>query len=225
MTEPARPLILQIVYHLPLALVLTASVIGCSRYRRLTPSLQALVLLAGFDALSEVVGTVLFLRRIPNVFLSPLVLIGEMGLWLLLYSRALQLAWLRQAAPWIWGVLVVYVLLDNRLLAPNSLDYLPSLRVISDLLPLLLALLYFRQLLNELLVERLSRDPLFWLSAGLVLYTLGDLFIALFSNFLFSHFSHELNRTIWLIHNALNSVLYTCYCVALLLRPAGRPAA
>ena len=209
---------LRVLYYLPLALVLIASGLGVSRYRRLAPSLRALALLACFDALMELTGTVLLWLHVPNIFLFPLILVGEMGLLLLTYSRALQSAAFRRLAPWAFGLLAAYALL-NSMLAPGTLDYRPSLRVIGDLLPLLLAGLYFRQLLNELRVEQLTRDPLFWLSSGLVLYTLGDLLIALFSNYLFSNFSRQLNMTIWFIHNFLNTVLYICYCLAL-----GRPA-
>lgn len=209
---------LRVLYLLPPVLVLVASILGVSRYRRLAPSLRALTLLACFDALMELISTTLLLLKIPNIFLFPLILVGEMGLLLLTYSRALQSAAFRRLAPWVFGLLAAYALL-NSTLAPGIIDYLPSLRVLGDLLPLVLAGLYFRKLLNELRVERLTRDPLFWLSSGLVLYALGDLLIALFSNYLFSNFSRQLNMTIWFIHNSLNTVLYACYCVAL-----GRPA-
>ncbi|RZK44779.1 MAG: hypothetical protein EOO59_21600, partial [Hymenobacter sp.] len=219
MHESVLPLPIRVLYFLPLALVLAASLLGWRRYRQLVPSMRALALLAGFDALMELLGFVLLWLHVPNIFLFPLILVGEMGLLLLTYSRALQSAGFRRVAPWIFGLLALYALL-NSALAPGTLDYRPSLRVIGDLLPLLLAGLYFRQLLNELRVEQLTRDPLFWLSSGLVLYTLGDLLIALFSNYLFTTFSRDLNRLIWLIHNFLNAVLYACYCVALWL-PAG----
>lgn len=226
MHESVSPLLLRLLAHVPLVLVMLASARGLSRYTQYPPTLRALTLLACFDALMELLNYVLLWLNLPNLFLMPLVLVGELGLLLLVYGRALQSNTFWRLAPWGFGLLVAYAPLGS-VLAPGTIEYWPSLRVVANLVPLLLAGLYFRQLLNELRVARLSADPLFWLSIGLVLYTLGDLLIGLFSNYLFSTFSHELNRAVWFIHTFLNIVLYFCYCVALWLRPAqlAKPAA
>ena len=95
----------------------------------------------------------------------------------------------------------------------------PAVQVIESLLILGMAGLYFRKLLNELQVPNLARDPMFWVSAGLVLYSLSKLLIALFSNYMLEHYSRQLSLTAWTMNGLLTVVLYLCYLRALWLRP------
>ncbi|TVT41804.1 hypothetical protein FNT36_10300 [Hymenobacter setariae] len=208
-----------ILYNTPMTLVIIASIWGIMCFRQLPPSLRALVLLLCFDAIMESTGSLLQYFKRPNLFLFPIVIVGEAGLMLLLYTRALQSAWLQRVAPWIVGFLTAYALLDT-LLVPGTVRFRPSLQVMSDLLSLYLGGMYFRKQLNELQVARLERDPLFWISAGLVLTSLGNLLISLFSNYLLLNYSQQFNIYIWRIHTVFVGLLYTCYCIALWLRPA-----
>lgn len=201
-----------------LLIVIVASVWGIVCFRQLPPSLRALTLLVCFDTVIESIGMALLWLRMPNLFLFPIAIVGEAGLLLLLYSRALQSRLLKRLTPWLLGLLVVYALFDSWLV-PGLVRFRPSLQVTGDLLSLTLGGLYFRKLMNELHVARPERDPLFWISTGLVVTSLGNLFISLFSNYLLQNYPPELNRYIWRIHTILVGLLYTCYCVALWLRP------
>jgi len=207
-----------IFYNTPIVLIIIASIWGLVCFRQLPPSLRALVLLLCFDAIMECTGSLLQYLKIPNLFLFPIVIVGEAGLLFLLYVRALQSAWLQRLAPWVVGCLALYALLDT-LLVPGTVRFYPSLQVMSDLLSLYLGSMYFRKQLNELQVARLERDPLFWISAGLVLTSTSNLLISLFSNYLLNNYSQQFNSYIWRIHTALIALLYICYCLALWLRP------
>jgi len=79
--------------------------------------------------------------------------------------------------------------------------------------------LYFWKLLSELQVRYLAKEPMFWVSTGLLVYFLGYLQIALFSNYLLQHYSLQFNRNVWAVHTLLSIVLHSCYCVALWMRP------
>jgi hypothetical protein len=59
---------------------------------------------------------------------------------------------------------------------------------------------------------------MFWVSTGLFIYFLGYVQIALFSNYLL-RYSQQLNLTIWVIHALLYMLLYSCYSLALWMRP------
>ena len=84
--------------------------------------------------------------------------------------------------------------------------------------------MYFRELLNELRVARLERDPLFWVSVGLALYFLGYILIALFSNYMLQHYSLQFNKNVWSIHFVLSLLLHSSYAGALWLQPANASA-
>ena len=105
------------------------------------------------------------------------------------------------------------------MLLSKSVQFFPSLMVTESLLALVLVGLYFRKLLQELRVQRLSHDPMFWVSTGVLLYFLGKLQIGLFSQYAMQHYSKAFNKWMWAIHALLLLVLHSCYCLALWIRP------
>jgi hypothetical protein len=211
-------------YHglsdLNLLLAVIAGLVGLVRYRLVAPSLRLVALLAIFDALAELtfflIGTLL---HTPNLFMAPLIIVGEVLLAALAYGRALQSAAFNKALPWLLGLFGTYALVES-LLRLSATRHLVSLEIISNLLQLGLAGLYFQKLLNELRVKRLWADPFFWLSAALAVYGLGNLLISLSSNYVLTHCSLQLQRIILLgVRNTFNIQLYLAYCLALCLRP------
>ena len=206
---------------LTILLVIAASVSGISRFRRLLPSQRHLTLLACFDATIEL--TAKFLSQVvhlkSNLFLFPIVLTGEVALLALLYRRALQSPVFTKVLPWIVGLFGLYALLDY--LAPHTaVHYAPGVQVVSYLLILGMAGLYFRKLLNDLQLARLSQEPVFLLSVGLTIYSLGSLLIALFSNYIIAHYSRTTQIiVIDGIRNLFNVELYACYIAVLWMPP------
>lgn len=201
-------------------MVLVASLIGLARYRRLPLSLRYLTLLACFDVLMELISKILDdVLDVRNLFLLPFVSIGEITLLALAYRQVLQSAAFSKAMPWLLGLFSVHALF----ISFSQLGIVPhaiGLEIIVDLLMLGLAGLYFRKLLDELQVEQLRYAPFFWVSVGLAVYGLGNLLISLFSNYLLTHCSVQLQLIImWGVRNLFNVLLYICYCVALWLRP------
>lgn len=213
--------------HLSIGPVIIASLIGLTRYRRLSPGLRYLTLLACFDVLMELISAIV--PRLPgvhsNLFLLPFIITGEFILLALAYRQVLQLPVFSKALPWLLGLFSAYALFVS-FSQLGIVRHATSLEITVDLLTLGLAGLYFRKLLNELRVEQLRYDPFLWVSAGLVVSGLGNLLISLFSNYLLTHCSIQLQLIIiWGVRNLFNIVLYASYCVALWVAPAqGRPA-
>lgn len=213
--------------HLSIGPVIIASSIGLMRYRRLPPSLRYLTLLACFDVSMELISSLL--PHIPsvksNLFLIPFVIIGEFLLLALVYRQVLQSVAFTKALPWLLGIFSAYALFVS-FSQLSIVGHAIGLEIVVNLLTLSLAGLYFRKLLNELHIERLRHDPFFWVSVGLVINGLGNLLISLFSNYILTHCSVQLQLIImWGVRNLFNVILYLSYCVALWLAPLqGRPA-
>lgn len=201
-------------------MVLITSVVGVVRYRQLPLSLRYLALLACFEALMKIVCLLFFnIFHVANLFLFPFISVSELTLLALAYRQVLQSDTFSRVMPWVLGLSSAYALLAN-LPHLHTSHYTTSLSIISDLLTIALAGLYFRKLLNELQVERLRLDPFFWVSAALVVHGLGDLVIVLFSNYLISHCSLLLQKLVLLgVRNIFNLLLYVSYFLALALRP------
>jgi hypothetical protein len=204
--------------RLTLVPVIIAALLGGLRYKRLQPSLRYLAAgLIGFILPMEVVGLVLLLQQRNNLFLMPIYTVGELWLLGLVYRATLQSAAFTRSLPWVVGGFTAYATLDS-LLGADLTQFRPGQQVVQSILVLSFVGLYLRKLLQELTVHRLGREPMFWVSTGLLIYFLGYLQIALFSNYLL-HYSDQLNMNIWAVHSLLFILLYCCYSMALWLRP------
>lgn len=188
------------------------------RWRRLPRNLQYVAVLTLFELPLELLGFGLLLLKRNNLFLMPIYTVGELVILGLLYERNLRSAFFTRALPWILTGFTAYVVVDS--LSGAVLHWFrPGQQVLQSLLVLGMVVLYFRKLLNELRVRSLEREPMFWVSTGLVIYFLGYLQIALFSNYLLSHYSAQFNINVWSVQVLLSIVLHSCYALALWIRP------
>ena len=202
-------------YLVPLVM---AGVSGLVLFRRLPLGLRYLAVLTWFGLGVELVAALLRLQHRPNLFLIPLDVAGELWLLSLVYDWGLERPAYSRARPWVVGTFVLYAAVSFLLLS-KSVQFFPSLMVTESLLALVLVGLYFRKLLQELRVQRLSHDSMFWVSTGVLLYFLGKLQIGLFSQYAMQHYSKAFNKWMWTIHALLLLVLHSCYCLALWIRP------
>lgn len=208
-------------HSLPVIL-LVVGLLGLARYRSLQPELRWLVGLIWFGLVMEVVSQTSTQLYHTNLWTIPIDAVGELGLMSMVFARALRSRAFLRVQPWLLSAFALYAVASSGLtleISRAAARFKPGLQVIESLLLMGMAALYFRKLLNELRVVALGRDPMFWVSAGLVIYSLSKLLIALFSNFILEHYSQQLNLTVWTIHGLLTIVLYLCYLRALWLRP------
>lgn len=207
----------QILMRLTLVPMAIAGVIGVVQFRHLPLDLRYLTVLIWYVLPLNTLGLVLMLQRHNNLFIMPIYTAGEFALLALVYRHALQSSTFNRMLPWLVAGFTAYVLFDS--LQPNRLAvFRPGQQVIQCLLVLWLVVLYFRKLLRELRATPLRQDPMFWVSAGLLLYFLGYLQIALFGDYLL-RYSKEFNQLVWAVHSVLFMALYGCYSLALCLPP------
>jgi len=219
MTVPSYTFVQLFKFAAPLPFVVGAALLGAVRYRHLPASLRRLAWLAWFEMPLELWGTGLSFFRHNNLFIMPLYTVGELALLALVYGAARRSAAFSRTVPWVVGSFTAYALFDSLAAADLSAWFRPGQQVVQSLLILGLVGLYCHRLLQAP-VPRLGREPLFWVSAGLALYFLGYLQIALFSNYMLRHYSLAFNRHVWEVHLGLFVLLHGCYCWALALRPA-----
>lgn len=211
-------LLQQVLVRLTLLPVALAALIGVLRYRQLAPSLRPLAIgISAFLLPLGLLGLGLLQLHRNNLFIIPIYGIGELCMLALMYSRALQSPTFSRLWPWVVGGFAVYALLDSWLVA-NFLTFRSSQQVLQSILVLGMVGLYFRKLLSELRVARLTQEPMVWVSTGLLIYFLGYLQIALYSNYLL-RYSLQLNMNIWAVHSWLFIVLHCFYSWALWLTP------
>lgn len=214
---PSSPLIWFQLY-LPLLALLVAAAGGLWHYRRLPAQLRYLAGAVSWVLLVQCVAQLLVRYRLLTQHLAPIEAAGEFALLALAYRAALRSPAFSRWLPWLVGGLAVNALVSG--LAESGASWFrPGLQVLESALLLVLVALYFRKLLSELAIGHLERDPMFWLSTGLLIYSLGSIQISLFSNYLLQCYSDQLRSTVWFAQALLALILYSCYALALWMRP------
>lgn len=149
----------------------------------------------------------------PNLFLLHLYTIGDFIILTLIF---------RQVLPRVafWALILVFPLFAvinsiffEKMMTMNVLN-----RSISAFLLMFYALSFFMKTLREMKIKRLEKEPLFWISVGVLFYNAGSFFIFLFSKDI-TPFS-EIWLTYFGIHSIFGIILYLFYTIALWVRPA-----
>lgn len=89
---------------------------------------------------------------------------------------------------------------------------------IESLFLIFFALSYFYKTMQELKVKHLEKEPMVFISIGILLYFSSSLFIFLFTNYVDSETSTLF--LIWGIHGIFSIILNLFYAIALWLQPA-----
>ena len=198
--------------------VVVAGAVGVVRFRHLPHPLRYLVAIIIAALLVELVSRVLIIWHQSNLFLAYIDTLLEFGLLAGLFRLVL---WPSAVSRWLPAVVVVFSLSSLLpYLQPTDLMQFNTLqRLAESLLVLGLVLLYFYKIIRELVIVHLTREPLFVISVGLLLYFSGNVFIFISSNYVLQH-SPELGWKLWAIHALLYAVLNSLYAVALWISPS-----
>jgi len=81
---------------------------------------------------------------------------------------------------------------------------------------IILACLYFTELLSR--NERINflQEPMFWLATGVFLFNTGEFFYSLFSDYLIKNHLDKPRKIFSSINNKLIWVLYTCIAISII---------
>jgi hypothetical protein len=200
----------------PLVLVFVAGLVGALRFKHLDPALRCLAGLAFFELFIELLS-----RSVtPNLFLFPADTMVEFGLLAWMYRRVF---WPSALSRWLPAVVVIFGAssLVSYAEPATLLQFNTMQRLVESVLILGLVLLYFYKVIRELVIVRLEREPLFWVSVGLLLYFAGNVFIFVSSNYVIRQ-STALSMRLWNTHAVLYMVLYGLYAWALWISPSSR---
>jgi len=208
----------RIVFEASFFVVIFAGVVGLVRFRHLQPPLRYLLSLVLFTAVIEVVSRIRSNHYQSNLFLLPLDTLVEFGLLAGLYRQALSPSAVSRWLPAVAGLFALVSLFSYREQAAIE-QFNTVQRFAESLLVLGLVLLYFYKVIRELAIIRLEREPMFWISVGLLVYFAGNLFVFVFSNYIIRQ-SSAVSTQLWGIHALLYTGLYALYAWALWIKPS-----
>ncbi len=123
--------------------------------------------------------------------------------------------------PWLKKLILIFVPLVMALVIVNGI-YIEGIWAFpatsnsaQSLLFILLALLYFYQLLTRQEVVYIEKQGLFWINAGVLIYFTSNVFLFMLYNRLVD--AGEWN--LWIIHSVTNIIANILYTIGLLCKP------
>lgn len=119
-----------------------------------------------------------------------------------------------------WGIATFFLLfvLTDMIWISGIAQFNSYSTAIEGLILIFLSLCWFYKTLQELKIKHLEREPLFWISTGILLYFSSNLFIFLFTNYVNS--SNRALFIIWGIHGIFSILLNIFYTIALWVKPS-----
>lgn len=100
-------------------------------------------------------------------------------------------------------IFIIFFILNTAFLQPIT-ELQGYTRSVSAVLLLSNSILYFSQLLKSLPSTNITSYGPFWINVGVLFYFSLNLFVFIFSNFVFTHLSAELINIFWGFHNVSN---------------------
>jgi hypothetical protein len=200
--------------------VIVATVVGVTRFKRLLPTLRGVAVLVICELFIEVLSRIVAAWQGTNLFILSIDTLLEFTLLAWVYRRALAPS---TTSRWLGAVVVVFALgsLLTYLQPASFIRFNTLQRFVESLLVLSLTIQYFIKVIRELVIIRLERDPMFWVSVGLLVYFSSNVFIFISSNYVVQR-SEALSMKLWIIHAILYMVLNSFYAVALWITPSTR---
>lgn len=191
--------------------------IGLIRYKALDSARRLIWCLMLCSLVSNAVQITLALQRIPNLFIAHFYVLVEFVFLMLIYQQSLNKSlsawWVRLSLVGFVAFSLVNAFYIQGLSANNSYQ-----RTLEAVMVIAWILFYFYKTMQELKVQKISKEPMFWFSSGALLYFAGTLFIYLFSNYLL-RYSKSLAVAIWAAHAFFLIIFYISTAVALWINP------
>ncbi|MEM9921823.1 MAG: hypothetical protein AAF990_27210 [Bacteroidota bacterium] len=194
--------------------VLVPFVIFIVRYKNINRSQKLLGLLLVFSIITEITSFIFGKLEQNNLFLFHLYTLAESLLIGVLYRKELKSTVGQKTIDGLLIVFVVFTIFSTVFIEPLD-KFNAYVRAVESLLIIFLTIAFFYKIMKEVVIKRLERLPLFWMSVGLLIYFSAGLFIFIFSNYILP--SVKLSYTFWGIHAILNIMLNLFYIITLLV--------
>ena len=206
----------QFIFNFSTVPLVVACGVGVFRYRRLDPTRRYLVWLSLLALAVTAASLTLAHFKRPNLVLVPIDTAIEFTLLALMYRRTLRPMAITRYLLAAIGLFLLGTVLSFRPRLDTA-EFSPVQHFVESV-AVLVGLYFRRKLTRPVSLASLEREPMFWVSVGLLLYFSGSILIFLSSN-AWLRLSVATSRTVWAIHALLYIFLNCFYVVALCVNP------
>lgn len=176
--------------------------------------------------LVELIANLLWFNQMRNLAVYNTFAIINFNFIVLIYFKRFGKIWKRILTIVICGF-NGFFLIDTLLIKEiNSYAYYlnSNITTTASLIYIAIGIKYFSKLLKEVKYQKLEKNPLFWFSAGIILYYSGTLILFLLSNQVSTNpeeytLYYEIALAGWGLNSIFNMVLNTAYSIALWVNP------
>lgn len=201
-----------------MASVLVPLLIGISINRRRDSYVKILIIGLLISAFTDSINLLFFRRNhLPTAILFHIYTVLEFCVLALLYKHLFHKERIKKNINIVILLFFVFKILDISFF--TSIQESDTLAMtLESVVMITFGILYFDQVLREMVIPNLEKHPVFWINSGILIYFSGSLFLFLFSDFIFS-FSGQISYwSFWSIHSLLTIIKYTLFSIGLWLQ-------
>lgn len=166
--------------------------------------------------MADITGALIKMQHIPNEhFYNRFVIPVEFLFFLWLFNKSLEAQSHRRLTVIFAILYLAAVFIDGFYISSHPLYFCSLSYSVGNLVLLASVLLFFIQLTNSDKVLQYSRNMMFWISAGLLIYYLGSFPYYALKN-TFAHQHKHANVIYYYIALTLDCIMYTMFSIALI---------
>lgn len=179
------------------------------QWNKLPKDITMLRVILMCSVVCDIIGLILGLVfSIHNLFVGNIYMFIQFAL--LLYIFSLQFG-RKKNLDITFGILVVLYAVAL-ILSRNNTDLTSISNALASLVLIIVSIMFFYKLLNELKVESIHRQPILWIAFAALFYYSGNLFVFLAFSYLIKT-GYLLD--VWTLHQILNIIKNIFFAVAL----------
>jgi hypothetical protein len=202
--------------YITLLVILASIVVFFIKYAHTGKALRLLGAFLLITFAAESYANYLLYHEIRNLYIYHLLVPVQYSLLAVIYAYAIENTIMKKviliSVPLFIATSALFASTIQPLTAYNS--YAASIK---NILLTVWVLCYYRELFVLLHVSHIEREPFFWISTGILFYSLGDFFVEGLMNYLISH-NRALAEKMYYVYFLLNLLLYFTFMMAFLCK-------
>jgi hypothetical protein len=202
--------------YITLLIILGSIILFFIKYAHTTKELRLLGAFLLVTFVFELYANYLLYYSIRNLYVYHILIPVQYALLAGIYVYAIENLVLKRVILFSIPLFIVISAVFAFTIQPLS-EYNSYAVSIKNILLASWVLCYYRELFVLLHVSRIEQEPLFWISTGILFYSLGDFFVEGLMNYLISH-SMDLAKKFYYIYYLFNILLYITFIMAFLCK-------
>ena len=187
---------------------------GIFIYNRAPKIIRYLTILVGIAFITEVIGIVLSLWSISNLFLFHIYPVLELFLFCLIFRNQFQNQKAKKVMVWLPIVFLILTLLNAFFVQPIY-NFNTYGRGLESLILVVISIYYLTSKIGQEALPHDQEKVMFWINTSVLLYFPLNMVFFTMNDYLLSNYSIAFNNSLWDIHAILSIAQYILFTIAI----------